>query len=383
MKCSNCGSDIPEGSRFCANCGTAIGAAGAAAGAAAVAATPPAAAQPVTSAPAPPPMAAAPPPPPPPQMAVGGPPPAGGGPNRNLVIGGLVGAAVIAVAAFLLLKGGGNKDDNKSVLAPTPTVAAVIPSGATASPTTRTGATATPTVRAGTTPAASSTPSGGAAATGTAGKLADLTSYKFNLKIEGFGGPLEDVAATFAALQPGSPTPNQTLTMEVTGAFVKPDRGQQTLKLGSFTVEFTTIGRQQWAKVFGIQTGPDSASRSTEDYSFAASLWDEGLIDAFGSFGCSGTETVNSVQTKKCGVDEKSLGSLIGAFGGLVGDPSSGIKEITRGTMQAWLAQQGNFPVRIRFDISGKGANGKDFQIKMDLDVTDVNSSAIKIDPPR
>jgi len=317
-------------------------------------------------------------------MAVGGPPPGGGGPNRNLVIGGLVGAAVIAVAAFVLLKDGGNKDDNKSVLAPTATVAtATSRSGATPSPTTRTAATPAPTDRVGTSPAASSTPSGGTAATGTAGKLADLTSYKFNLKIEGFGGPLEDVAASFAALQPGSPTANQTLTMEVTGAFIKPDRGQQTLKLGSFTVEFTTIGRQQWAKVFGIQTGPDTASRSTEDYSFAASLWDEGLIDAFGSFGCSGTETVNSVQTKKCGVDEKSLGSLIGAFGGLVGDPTSGIKEITRGTMQAWLAQQGNFPVRIRFDISGKGANGKDFQIKMDLDVTDVNSSAIKIDPPR
>jgi len=298
------------------------------------------------------------------------PTPVAGGTNK-LLFGGIVAVMILAaIGAFLLLKGSGSSK-NQNVAASVPTATATSARQAPASvPTSAPAA------------AATSRPSDSSPACN-AGKLADLNSYKFNMKIEGSGGPLSDVASTFGAFQGSAPSATQNLVMEVAGSYVKPDRGQQTLKLGNFTVDFTTIGKQQWTNVFGIQSGPDSASRSTEDYSFAATSWDEGLVDSFSAFGCSGSETVNGVQTKKCGLDASQLSSLIDALGGLTGDPTSGIKSIASGNMQAWLAQQGNYPVRISFDLKGKGSDTKDFALKFNLDITDINSTAIKIDPPK
>ena len=297
-----------------------------------------------------------------------------------LFLAGVAGAAVLAVVLFLVLKGGGGDNKNSALSVPTtmPTVA-----GAAQSPVATTRPSTSPTTAAAnptSAPAATSRP--GTSAQGSGGKLADLNSYKVNLKIEGTGGPLSDVASAFGSL-PGSTGPaSQNLVMEVTGAYVKPDKSQQSLKLGNFTIDFTTIGRQQWTTVLGIKTGPDTASRSTEDYSFAASIWDDGLLDSFSAFSCSGNETINGIQTKKCGVDSKTLSALVDAFGGLTGDPSSGIKSISSGSMQAWLAQNGNYPVRISFDLKGQGSDNKDFSLKMNMDVTDVNSSIV-IEPPK
>src|SRR5262249_46697907 len=111
-------------------------------------------------------------------------------------------------------------------------------------------------------------------------RLSDLNSYRFKMKIEGNGGPLAEAAASFSGLFAGSGA-SQGLSMEVTGAYIKPDRGQQTMKLGDFIIDLTTIGKQQWSRVFGLLSGPDSADRSVEEYSFAAGIWDSGLIDSF------------------------------------------------------------------------------------------------------
>jgi hypothetical protein len=399
MKCSNCGADLNPAMRFCPKCGTTVGASTAptsaetsavqspsvypATGAVplAVMTSPPGSSAPggstAASGPAsdPPPSgammpsdAAPPPSVPPPAPPIGGP----GRPKNVLVFAGIAAAAVLAIVLFLVLKGGG--DDKETVLA-VPTVK--LPTAAATEPATAA------TSRAGSQPTAAPTNRSGAGAQGSGGKLADLNSYKYSLKIEGTGGPLSDVASTFGALQTGSSASTQGLLMEVTGAYIKPDKSQQTLKLGTFTIDFTTIGKQQWTTAFGIKSGPDTATRSTEDYSFAASIWDEGLLDSFSAFSCSGNETINGVQTKKCGVDASSLSALIDAFGGITGDPSSGIKSISSGSMQAWLAQQGNYPVRISVDLKGKGNDNKDFALKMGLDVTDINSTAIKIDPPK
>jgi hypothetical protein len=390
MKCSNCGADLNPAMRFCPRCGTTVGASNGPVGAAAPARAgavvaeakqPPEAG--TTAAPssgsslAPPgpqtsdmaPAGAAPPPPVPPPA-----PPGSGSsrPNTALILSAIVAVAAVAIILFLVLKGGGN-DKETALSFPTVAVPTVTASQATTAPTSRVGGQ----------PTAAPTTGSGAGTQGSGGKLADLDSYRYSLKIEGTGGPLSDVAATFGALQAGSAASTQGLVMEVTGAYIKPDKSQQSLKLGNFTVDFTTIGKQQWTTAFGIKSGPDTATRSTEDYSFAASIWDEGLLDSFSAFSCSGSETINGVQTKKCGVDANALSALIDAFGGLTGDPSSGIKSITSGSMQAWLAQQGNYPVRISVDLKGKGSDNKDFSLKMSLDVTDINSNAIKIDPPK
>ena len=400
MKCSNCGADLNPAMRFCPRCGTTVDASNAPAGAVAqadpVQAAAPVAAGAIFAEATQPPEAGttaagsgagsfAPPGPPGSDMAPAGgaapppiPPPAppGGGsgrPNNVLILGGIAALAAVAIILFLVLKGGGGNDKETALGLPT----AVVPTASGSQPTTA------PTSRAGGQPTAAPTTRSGAGTQGSGGKLADLDSYRYSLKIEGTGGPLSDVAATFGALQTGSAASTQGLVMEVTGAYIKPDKSQQSLKLGNFTVDFTTIGKQQWTTAFGIKSGPDTATRSTEDYSFAASIWDDGLLDSFSAFSCSGSETINGVQTKKCGVDANALSTLIDAFGGLTGDPSSGIKSIASGSMQAWLAQQGNYPVRISVDLKGKGSDSKDFSLKMSLDVTDINSSAIKIDPPK
>ena len=237
------------------------------------------------------------------------------------------------------------------------------------------------TSRTSTPRAAATSASGRTPPPSTFGRLSDLSSYKFTLKIEGSGGPLSELQAFFGApLSAGTPAANQTVTFEVSGTYVKPDRGQQTFKIAGLTVTQTTIGRQQWTSVAGIQSGPDSVLGSLDDYSLAASLWEENFLDDPPDFNCTGRESVDGVPSRKCGIDAQTFDAIGGFIRPFL--DSSEVSSLSKFSFEIWLAETGNYPVRIRLEMTGKDASAKDFNVRLDMDVTNVNSSSNRVDQP-
>jgi len=228
----------------------------------------------------------------------------------------------------------------------------------------------------------SSTPaSSGASSLSTAGsKLADLDSYRYNLKMSGQGGPLTQLSSSLGGLS-GAGTPTQNVTFEVDGAYVKPDKAQMTMSIGTLKITRTVIGKQEWSGFGGINTGPTTAtSTAPEELSLAVAFWDEGFLASAKDFKCSGNqETVNGIQTRKCSIDKETFQKLSNLGGGLIS--GSSFKELSSFAFDAWLAERKGYPVRFRAEMKGKDTDSKDFNFNVSLDLTDINKT-IEIKPP-
>ena len=215
--------------------------------------------------------------------------------------------------------------------------------------------------------------------------LSDLSSYRYTLKIEGTGagGPLADIRDGLGSV-PGQTTPkaNEAVTFNVDGAFVKPDKAQWKNKVGSFEVAQTVIGKQEWVTFGGQTQGPQPASSlDPSDLSLAAAMWDQSNLagDVAGKMTCGGKETVNGVSTTKCSLDRTALASLPKDLEGFFEDVE--VKDLTAFNMNLWLADQG-YPVKLDVDMAGKDSSQRDYKLKMQMDLTDINKS-IDIAPPK
>jgi hypothetical protein len=221
----------------------------------------------------------------------------------------------------------------------------------------------------------------GTAVTGTAPtgltKLADLNSYRYTMKIEGNATALTDAAGGFG-------TPGSDVKVAYSGAYVKPDRGQQQITLGdSLKVDVITIGRQQWTGIGGTYGAPESASRTPEDYSAAIGFWDNGFMEDAGDLRCSGNrETINGIQTRTCGIDSAAFSQLSDLLGGVSGSGDDGFVEYTNVSFQLWIAEPGGYIVRLRMDIAGHEAVKRNVRMHIELDVMNVNDTSIRINPP-
>ena len=105
-------------------------------------------------------------------------------------------------------------------------------------------------VTAGATVAATTRPSGSATATSVAGSLPArlplLNSYRYTFKIEGTAGLIAEISNSTL---PSGVNPNTgTLSFDVKGSYLKPDRGEATISFGGITVTRTVIGKQQWTR---------------------------------------------------------------------------------------------------------------------------------------
>ncbi|HEY7268731.1 MAG TPA: hypothetical protein VH951_02775 [Dehalococcoidia bacterium] len=230
--------------------------------------------------------------------------------------------------------------------------------------------------------------------------LADLNSYKCDLKISGSGGPLADLQTLFPPPS-GSPTPapssaNQDVGFEATISYVKPDKSQMTIKIGNESFSQTTIGRAQWASLGGLTVGPNTISaQSASDLSLCNAFWDEGFAGATASsFLCGGANTkpykINGRTTLKCTIDKAGFDQIKAALGGVLNDPDAGIRDLTRFTMDIWVTDgsgtgkvPGGLPVRFQADMAGKDASNKDFNMKIGMDVTSMNSSEVSVTAPK
>jgi hypothetical protein len=246
-------------------------------------------------------------------------------------------------------------------------------------------------------PSAGGSPSGGSSSSGggegntteVRAGLADLTSYKCTIRIAGSGGPLSDLSALITPAS-GTPAAGEEAAFEASVTYVKPDKSQMTLKLGDETLVQTTIGQQQWSAIGGFTVGPNAVGAQTAtDLSLCASFWDEGFASAGNSFQCSGDrESVNGQQTRKCNIDASTFSQIRQLLGGVLNDPENGISDVTRFQMELWVTVgsarvPSGLPMRFRADMAGRDTANRDFFLKIDLDITNVNDSGLKVEAPR
>jgi hypothetical protein len=264
-----------------------------------------------------------------------------------------------AMLVALLAACGGDKNNDKSA---TSTPSSADTSGAPAA-TPATSATAT----------GSGSAPGGSASAG----LSNLNSYKYSLKMSGNGGPVGDITEGLAGLGADS----ADAVLEVTGSYIKPDKAQTSIKVAGFETSTTVIGNQQW-NTFGGQTqGPNPATASDlADANFLMGFWQgDDLSSNIKDFKCSGKENVNGVSAQKCSADKATLDKMA------KDDPEflQGINatSLSDAQIDIWLADAG-YPVRMRMDVSGKDTANKDFNFKVEMDVTDINGS-FQIAPPK
>jgi hypothetical protein len=232
-----------------------------------------------------------------------------------------------------------------------------------------------PTARPSASPAATTTGGSGA----TAGRLSDLNSYRYTLKMEGMGGPLTQLTDVVPGATPGSNT-----VLDISGTYIKPDKAVLSIQAGSFAITQTMIGNQQWVAIGSLVQGPSPLTGQTAgDLSFAALFWDESFVPAAGDFSCSGSrETVNGISTRKCEIDRATFDRLRNLAGGnSFASVEAGIKDVSSMSFEAWMADAG-YPVRLRVDMAGKDTSDRDFRLKVDMDITDINSSSLTVTPP-
>jgi hypothetical protein len=276
------------------------------------------------------------------------------------------GIAAILVVVGLAACGGGGEEEGAPAAAETP--AAVAEEG--------TPAAATPTVAEEGTPAATPTPSEEALAPGS---LSGLDSYRYTMNMELQG--LQSLLAEQMAAIPGqNPTATaEGLTMEISGAFVAPDKAESHMHISGVEDELVlvVIGNQQWVQLGDMAIGPMEASGDISELDFASMMW-EGFSAEAGGLTCANEkkETVNDVPTNYCGIDKATFEELSSLFGGT--EQMGNIDEMS---LDMWLAEDGGWPVRLRVHVAGTDESGQDFDAKLDMDVTDVNKD-IEINPP-
>jgi hypothetical protein len=263
-------------------------------------------------------------------------------------------AAGAMLVTLLAACGGDKKDDNKS--------ASDAPTATTAAGSTNTGNTG-----------ASSTPVSGATSTAsgsTSAGFSNLNSYKYTLKMSGSGGPVGDITDGLA----GAGINSQNVVIEFNGAYIKPDKAQVAIKVGNFETSTTVIGTQQWNTFAGQTQGPLPATQSDlEDANFLLGFWqDDDISQNIDDFKCSGKENVNGVSAQKCSADKSTLEKVAKDNPEFLS--SINASSLSNAQIDVWLAD-GNYPVRMRMDVSGKDTENKDFNFKVDMDVTDINGN--------
>jgi len=268
--------------------------------------------------------------------------------------------AVVSLAAC----GGGEEEEGAPAAAASPAAAAEAPGAAT------------PTPSEAAAPAATPTPSEAALA---AGSLSDLNSYRYSIKIELKG--LESILAESLGGLPGEEPADfaETMDMEISGAFVAPDRAEAHMQISGLEDELamTVIEDQQWMQWGDLVIGPEVFTDDISEMDLALAMW-EGFSEEAGGLTCASEkkETVNDIPCSYCGIDQATFEQLASLFGST--EDMGNIDELS---LDMWLAEDGGWPVRLRAHVAGSDESGQEFEAKLEMDITDVNEE-IEIKPP-
>ena len=261
--------------------------------------------------------------------------------------------------------------------------------GGDAAPTTSAGGTS----QAGSTPAAESspsvTPATGSSTAGTpdsdgdistfSGRLPDLDSYRYSFSLEGTAGLIAEISGSSI---PTGVNPNtDMLAFVVEGSYVNPDRGEATISFGDTSLTQIVIGSEVWQDVGDGFKGPaDLAASGDADYSFVAAFWDSDATIALEDFSCGNdTVTINGVSTRKCSADSETVERL-NQEGKLFTTGILDLEEFETATAELWVTSADKV-IRFRAEVAGTDPSGRDVDLKMSVDITDINAT-FTIDAP-
>jgi hypothetical protein len=298
-----------------------------------------------------------------------------------------VALAVILGLALLAACGGEDEESDEEQGAATPTAAAPAAVNASATGTPRGGATGTP--RAGTT----ATPEEGTPSPSPTGDSAREVGCEFPSDIESFRYTM-----TMKANLPSTPegeTPESeeplgdflgTLSglmgdMKMEGAVIVPDRSSMEMTVGGHEFgSFIQIGSQSWMKVAGLTDWTEQPSSEDSEFLFSpldfCETTEEDLSSALS--GLEGEEeTVNGIEAVHYHLDKADL-TLLKEF--LGGTEDLGLPD--EFNMDVWLAEDGDWPVRMSFEAGGEDDEGEALTFEILVEFKDFNDSSIKIEPP-
>ena len=169
------------------------------------------------------------------------------------------------------------------------------------------------------------------------------------------------------------------------GAFAAPDRTQMKIDLGGKDslfggegIEFVQIGTTSYIKLGANawqkqDNAGDGALEDLDPRSFCAQARDSLPRTVQGR-----KDKVNGVDATRYEYDRKDLEGAAGFFGDLVGGGE--LPENAKLTM--WVAEKEKFPVKMTVAASGR-ESGQPFSINLEFNVSDLNSSSVRVEAPR
>ena len=287
-----------------------------------------------------------------------------------------VALAVILGVALLAACGGGDEEtEEEGGAAARPAAADVSATG-----TPQVSATASPDEE---TPSAS--PSGGGAQAVGCEFPSDIKSFRFEMTMKA------NLPATPEAGTPESEEPLGGFLgalsglmgdMKMEGAVITPDRSSMEMTVGGHEFgSFVQIGSQSWMKVAGLTDWTEQPASEESDFLFSPMDFCETAEDDL-STALSGLEgekeTVNGIETVYYHIDKADL-TLLEEFLGETEDLGDLPEEFN---MDIWLAEDGDWPVRMSFTASGENDEGQPLSFEISVEFKDFNDSSIKIEPP-
>ena len=202
--------------------------------------------------------------------------------------------------------------------------------------------------------------------------LEELKSFRYTITMHVEMPELEDellegLAALFSDI-------------EISGAFVAPDKSQMQMSLGGNGEEMgaIVIGDRTWSRFGDEWTESPEGAMDVEFFSpedlMGSIIDEEALVGAE-----TGREKVNGVDTLHYAVTETNLGRLTELFGADL-QGSELVEEIT---IDLWLTEDGDYPTRIAAEMAGKDEEGRDMRVELEMNITDLNDPDIEIEPPQ
>ena len=294
-----------------------------------------------------------------------------------------VALALILGLGLLAACGGGEDEETEDEGATTPagataTAAAPASGDVSATGTPQVGATGTP--REG---SPSASPSGGGSAQAVGCEFpSDIESFRFEMTMKA------NLPTTPEAETPESEEPLGDFLgalsglmgdMKMEGAVIAPDRSSMEMTVGGHEFgSFVQIGSQQWMKVAGLTDWTEEPASEDSEFLFSpmdfCETAEEDLSSALS--GLEGeNETVNGIETVHYHLDQADLTFFQEFLGGTEDLPDEF-------NMDVWLAEDGDWPVRMIFAASGEDDDGQSLSFEISIEFKDFNDSSIKIEPP-
>ena len=212
-----------------------------------------------------------------------------------------------------------------------------------------------------------------------AATVEELKSFRFDLtmKLEvpdlsagNFTSDDDALGALFGAVLLGA-----LGDIKAKGAYVAPDQMEITLTLAGQEMGIVQIGNRSWFKQGG--RWQEMPGGSELDFS-AADVFQDDLFPTDILQGIkSKREKVNGVETNHYTLDKMAFEALARDLG----ESTEDLDAVDKLNLDLWLTDD-NIPVKVAFDMSGKDDSGASLIIKLQMNLTDINDSGIRIRPP-